>query len=343
MNRIKKYLFMLFLLVPGLIYGQCNQELIEIAAEEAGSNAIYIRDFKVKLSKGTMDEPNPTGKFSVYLNKDVNYRFSIANAAEFDGKAFVELFRKGQSFASNHSGAGEEYKGSFDFNCHKSGMYQLRINFGSGKQGCAAVVVSMVYTEAMEFIEPGITQYADSTEILYLWGANKIQVASSKSRNAEIRVSVSQGKVEKRGRYYLITPEQKGELVARVEVYEKDTLLEADSLSFQVVLPPLPDLSFGFRGATEIYRSEIDLFEEVYLTYQEGVHIYPYTLKSFSISEERTGFNRTISSGGKLSYKQVDLLMDIKEGGTVYFHDVIFEDPDGKIHKAKVIEKKVFD
>ena len=89
MNR-KKLWFMLIFLFSGITaYTQCNYQLVEQAAQLAGSNTVYIREFKVRLSEASMDDPVPTGRFPVYLNEGVNYRFTIANAANIEGKAMV--------------------------------------------------------------------------------------------------------------------------------------------------------------------------------------------------------------------------------------------------------------
>lgn len=334
MNRIKIYLSLLALLVPLLLQAQCNQQLVDKAAELAGTDAIYLRDFKVKLSEGNMDNPTPTGKFPIYLNKGVNYRFTIANAVEFEGKAFIELSRRSQLYAENKPTDDGGYINSFDFPCYRSGTYQLLLNFGTGKAGCAAIVMSMVLQDSMEFIEPGVTPVSDSAETIYLWAANKLQIAYSDTRDADFQVQVSQGTIDRRGQYYLVTPEHKGDLLVKVDVFENDSLVESDSVLYQVVPPPYPKILFSKGGNFNISKRGIRLLDEVILEYPVELDFTPYTLKSFSLSLDPTGFKREDSNGKKLSLRQIDMINDLNTGDRIYVVDPVFEDPTGERRKA---------
>ncbi len=334
MNRIKKYLSILFVLVPILLHAQCNQQLVEKAAELAGTDAIYLRDFKVKLSEGNMDNPTPTGKFPVYLNKGVNYRFTIANAVEYEGKAYIELSRRSQNYADNKNTKDGNYVNSFDFPCHRSATYQLLLNFGTGEAGCAAIVMSMVYQDSMEYIDPGVNLVSDSSETMYLWSSTELQIASSDTRDADFRVNVSQGTIKKNGRFYIVTPEKKGDLLIKIDVFENDSLLESDSVLYQVVLPPLPRINFAGSSSTNISKRNIRMTDELKLEYPVEIDHEPYKLKSFSLALNPSGFNHEVSNGERLSFRQIELINNTEEGKIVYIIDAIFEDLNGKLHKS---------
>ena len=60
------------------------------------------------------------------------------------GKGFVQLLDTGSLLASSYNAAtGKEYKG-FDFDCQKTGVYHIFVQFQEGKAGKAVVILSFV-------------------------------------------------------------------------------------------------------------------------------------------------------------------------------------------------------
>ncbi|HBF87207.1 MAG TPA: hypothetical protein DDX39_01095 [Bacteroidales bacterium] len=109
--------------------------------------ATYIKDFKVRLKKAKKNENPPVAKYSVVLNKNTVYRFSVCSATEFEGKAIIQLYDKESMLGSNYNMAtGKEYP-SFDFYCKKSGIYDVFMSFKGGAEGCAAGILSFVGKE----------------------------------------------------------------------------------------------------------------------------------------------------------------------------------------------------
>lgn len=336
----KRYIGLIVFCLLTLItaYTQCNQHLVEIAAEQAGANAIYIRDFKVKLSKGDMKNPTPTGKFPVYLNKGVNYRFTVANASEYNGLAYVELMRRGQKYADNYLSTEEGYSTTFDFSCERSASYQLMLNFGAGSEGCAAVVMSLIFQDSMAYIEPGIAVKSDSAQTLYLWTNNKLQIASSEQGNSALKVSVSQGDIEKRGQFYELTPSKIGDLTVRVDVFKDGNYLESDSVLYCVEYPPLPRIILPGMGGYSLSKREVNSFDPIELEYQLGIENSPYELEKFYISTDQTGINAEPCINNILSSAQVGLIKELKTDDRLYIINAVFVDCEGKLHRSKAEE-----
>lgn len=313
---------------------QCNQQLVELAAELSGADAIYIRDFKVKLSPGNMENPNPTGKFPIYLNKGVNYRFTIANATEFKGKAYLELIRRGQKYMSNNLPGNGDYINSVDFECNRSATYQMLINFGNGFEGCAAVVVSMVFQDSMTFIEPRFQPFSSTNKEIYLWGQHTFQVASSMSRTASFDIKASQGHLSKNGREYSIDPEKAGELWVAINVMENGKLLEQDTIYYTVVLPPLPQIVLPGQSGGMLSLMGLNATEQLKLIYPQPFANAPYTLKEFSLSKSRSGVGRLVSFNQAVSARQFQFIRNMEVGDRMYIIDAKFIDPDGNEHVA---------
>lgn len=311
---------------------QCNHRLVEIAAGLAGADAIYIREFKVKLSKGTMDEPSPTGKFPIYLNKGVQYRFTIANAQEYDGKAYVELTRRDQQYAGNFDFNDSVYSSSFDFTCDKSATYQLLINYGSGKEGCSAVVMNMVIQDSLAFIDPSVPYQSDSAEVLYLWIENELQIASSEGKGAVLDVRVSNGSIEKKAGHYVLIPAKTGPLKLNVDVIKGHKIVESDSVTYFVEYPPLPQIQFVTGMGNQLSLRDFDrsMKIEVIPGIESGNKFYK--LESFSITPKDNFLKEYRSNGAELSVEQINFIRHLNAGDAFFISNILFLDPEGKSH-----------
>ncbi len=123
---------------------QCNEQLVHECALTVGDNATYMKDFRVKLKRGRRGKPAPVARFSVVLNKGVQYRFNLCKAVEFEGEPVLQLYDTNRLLGSTIDiTTGDEYK-SFDFICQKSAIYQVFISFKEGKEGCAVGILSIV-------------------------------------------------------------------------------------------------------------------------------------------------------------------------------------------------------
>lgn len=312
---------------------QCNHRLVEIAAEMAGADAIYIREFKVKLSKGTMDEPSPTGKFPVYLNKGVQYRFTVANAQEYQGKAIVEITRRGQQYAGNYDFKDTIYGSSFEFLCYKSATYQLLVNYGADKEGCSAIVMNMVVQDSLIYIDPSIPYKSDSAEILYMWIENELQIASSEGKGANLEVSVSQGKVEERPGYFIILPENPGEAVVHVNVIRNNKIVDSDSVTYFIEYPPLPTIEFAAEVGSQLSLRDFTTNSKVNIISPFGAK-NPYLLREFSIVHENNLLATYKSEGDQLSLEQINFIRKLTPGDKIYIVKALFTDPEGNTKES---------
>ncbi|MBN2485391.1 MAG: hypothetical protein JXB34_05420 [Bacteroidales bacterium] len=335
MNRFAILLVACFMYMAPVLRAQCNYRLVERAAEQAGTDAVYIRDFKVKLSQGTMDVPSPTGKFAVYLNKGVTYRFSVANAEEFRGKAIVELVRRDQVYASNYDNDSKMYSVIFDFACDRSSTYKLLINYGVGNEGCSAIVMAMVLQDSMVFIEPGIPSKSDSAGVLYLFAGNRLQIAASAGRDATLEVTISQGSIGQKGQFYIAQPEFLGEAIVRVEVKKAGQVVESDSVLYRVVYPPLPIVHLPGESGGILSLGRFSAIGSVKLQHFVDDEKPIYILKGFSIAAVGDRVNKAQSNGENLSPHQVMLINKQQPGSRLIIDDIVFSDPDGKMHTAK--------
>ncbi len=127
-----------------LSFGQATDPLITSCVTNAGANAKYLKDFRIQLGKAT----NPTDlryKANMSLWKNTKYRFTMCNAQNSKGKLILAIKDDSNKLilSSFDKKSGKTYP-YVDFECHKSGIYQISYDFTDGEPGSGVGVVSMI-------------------------------------------------------------------------------------------------------------------------------------------------------------------------------------------------------
>ena len=143
---MKIYLTTLFLLITTgiLTYGQSSDPMVSNCIMNAGTDARYLKDFRIQLGKGTSTgEPRFRAQMSLW--KNTKYRFSMCNSEDSEGKLYLSLKDDANKFvlSSFDQKTGKTYS-FIDFICNKSGIYQLSYDFTGGQKGSGVGVVSMI-------------------------------------------------------------------------------------------------------------------------------------------------------------------------------------------------------
>src|SRR6266540_422495 len=82
----------LLLWISAITYAQCDRTLVQKATEQAGKDAVLVRDFKVKLKEGDKRNPFPSGRYTVLMQKGISYRFNLAGAVENQDAPVLQLY-----------------------------------------------------------------------------------------------------------------------------------------------------------------------------------------------------------------------------------------------------------
>ena len=143
---MKKYLVTLVLLltVGLLVKGQSTDLLVSNCVLNVGSNAKYLKDFRVQLGKApAAGELRYKAQMSLW--KNTKYRFSMCNSEDSNGKLILSIKdnTNNEVLSSFDQKTGKIYP-YVDFICNKSGIYQLNYDFSGRQQGSGVGVVSMV-------------------------------------------------------------------------------------------------------------------------------------------------------------------------------------------------------
>jgi hypothetical protein len=141
----KSIISVLFLLAIRCIsFGQVADQIVSNCVMNAGTNAKYLKDFRVQLGKST-DKSELRYKANMSLWKNTKYRFTMCNAEDSKGQLILNIKNDANNVvvSSFDLKSGKIYP-FVDFVCQKSGIYQLYYDFNDGQQGSGVGVVSMV-------------------------------------------------------------------------------------------------------------------------------------------------------------------------------------------------------
>jgi hypothetical protein len=141
MKRLAIILFAIALVSPA--FSQTTEQLVEICTAQL-TGATYLQDFQVQLGPAEPGKPVPVAKYSILLSQKTQYRFSVCNADNSQGKAIIQLFDGRGLIGSNYSTASGKDFPSFDIQIQKTGVYHVFISFQDGKQGTAVGIMSFV-------------------------------------------------------------------------------------------------------------------------------------------------------------------------------------------------------
>jgi hypothetical protein len=141
----QKYIILLWLLTISLLsFGQSADPLVSNCVMSAGTNAKYLKDFRIQLGKAA-DKGELRYKANMSLWKSTKYRFTMCNSGDSKGQLILSLKDEANKVvvSSFDPKSGKIYP-FVDFLCNKSGIYQLYYDFSDGQQGSGVAVVSMI-------------------------------------------------------------------------------------------------------------------------------------------------------------------------------------------------------
>jgi hypothetical protein len=127
-----------------LSFGQVTDPLISNCVVNAGSNSKYLKDFRIQLGKAATQN-DLRFKANMSLWKNTKYRFTMCNADNSKGQLILSIKDDTNKLilSSFDKKTGKIFS-YVDFECQKSGIYQISYDFTNGQQGSGVGVVSMI-------------------------------------------------------------------------------------------------------------------------------------------------------------------------------------------------------
>jgi hypothetical protein len=143
---MKKFVIILslFLTIGFVSFGQITDALTSTCVTNSGSDAKYLKDFRIQLGKASV-QGDLRYKANMSLWQNTKYRFTMCNSEDSKSPLILNIKDEVNNvvLSSFDPKTGKTYA-NIDFVCHKSGIYQLSYDFSDQQQGLGVGVVSIV-------------------------------------------------------------------------------------------------------------------------------------------------------------------------------------------------------
>lgn len=321
-----KHLSLLYLIVVCLCHcqmmnAQCDNSLVDKAILQSGSDAVYLREFKVKFDEPGLGKEAPKAKYPILLSKNTTYRFNVCNAEENTGKVILELYFKDKLVGTTYDKKSDIHLPSFDFKCDKASNYELIMYFAEGKAGCAVGILSMI-TE---------NQLADDKEldILYADADNPVVIYDDEDEYADINVSIDNGSITRvKGVNYIIHPESPGTAVLNIRVLNRNgTLREFKQKRYAVLTLGKPYATIRGMKDGKIDKETLIKSGRLDLWLSEDMKCN-YHVVSFTLSDRDDLISGISSTSNHFSKSQREWIKNLPPNTRLYVKNIQVRTPE---------------
>ncbi len=333
---MKKYIKILFLAMSILLNtnkianSQCNDTLVKQAIFESGNEAIFLKEYKVKFKKGKTNRPARVAKYSAFLKDSTSYRFNVVNAKEFEGKVILQLYRKGKIYGSTYDFQNKKYNDSFDYECKKTGTYQVLMSFIEGKAGCAVGIMSLIVNDSTKIND---NQFPD---ILYVGIKNPLYIAYTNEPGCSVFVKSSQGTIKGQNGKYELFVKKKGKITVTAQTIDSlGNIKDEINKDFEVQELPLPYASLNGNTGGLIKKLDLQNITKLDLHTNHIPLLSVYEIVNFSVSEKLFGLSGKTSNGENFSYSQISFLKKLKVGDQFFITNIQVQNAGKEILKIK--------
>ena len=134
----------IFFIMGFHIFPDTYSQDVQSCSQSAGKDAVYLKDFVVKLESAKPNQKPPVFRTTLALRKGVIYRLNVCNNSGSEGQAVLRLYDQSVLLLSTYNPeTGKDYK-AVSFECKKSGAYSIVISIRDGKAGEAIGILSYV-------------------------------------------------------------------------------------------------------------------------------------------------------------------------------------------------------
>lgn len=324
--------------MPYLLHGQCNSELVEQAIAESGTDAVFVRDFRIKLKRGTPKKPAPVGRYNVYLRNNTMYRFNVLSDKSLEGEGILQLYDRNELLGSSLNFAQNTDKHFFDYYCDHSAIYTVLMSFKEGKEGCAVGVLSMVIPDSIDFETASPPETLKKLDVLFIGVDNPLDIYTDYP-NGSIDVKISNGEIRKEGDQYIATVKREG--IVSIMVAAKDSagvIREETSVDFYAIQLPEPKATLLGMTRGIVKRQDVVYITKLELVAPQGGGNFGFEILEFIVSDRPDDIYGNRSSGELFTDQQKQYILDLPEGSRFYITNILVKGPNNLVLQLEPLE-----
>ena len=336
--KIRIKILLSFLVLPVLIYGQCNNSLVEAAVKESGDNTVFVRDFKIQLKKGTPKKPAPVISFLVYLRQNIIYRFNVLSDELKEGEAIIQLYDNNELLGSTLNLYENIDDRSFDYYCDESATYRVLMSFKEGKEGCAVGILSIVIPDTIQLETEGRPNIPERLEMLFIGIDNPIDIYADVPEE-RFNVSISDGDIRKAGKQYMARVYKEG-LVSITVTISDTTGAAIEETKVDFISLPLPEPRASIMGVSRgvVRKQDLMYLNKLDIDQPEGYEFTRFEIMEFTISDRRNDSYGMRSNGGHFTDQQRQFILGLDEGDRFFINKILVRGPNDLIFQLEPLE-----
>lgn len=329
---------LLFQGISSLVQAQCDNALVEQAIDESGPDAVFVRDFRIKLRKGTPKKPAPVGRFTVYLRNNTLYRFNVLSEESMEGRAVIQLYDRNELMGSSINFMMDSEGRFFEYFCDRSDIYTILMSFKEGKEGCAVGVLSMVIPDSIDFETVPPPETMETLDVLFIGVDNPLDVYTDYA-NGNIEVDISQGDIKKEGDLYIANVIEEGIVSIRVKAIDSAGIIrEETSVDFLAIELPKPIASLMGMSKGIIRRQDVSYINKLDIIAPQGGENLRFEILEFSVSDLASDMFGKRSTGNTFNEQQKQYIMNLPEGSRFYITNILVKGPNDIILQLDPLE-----
>ena len=179
--------------------------------------------------------------------------------------------------------------------------------------------------------------------VLYAGLANPLSVSVPGISATNVKVSVTNGRIEQSGTGYFVYPEKVGvKSVVSVSAQIDGTMKQIGSTEFRVKRVPNPIATVAGKNEGLITKNELVAEQGVFAEIPDFDFEMKFTVTSFAVSTSKGGFVvDKLSTGNRFNQEQLDLMKGLNPGSRLYIDNIVAKGEDGTTRNLSAISFKI--
>jgi gliding motility-associated protein GldM len=204
-------------------------------------------------------------------------------------------------------------------------------------------IVTYPFKHEYEVAKPSMTVSPTKMNVLYAGLANPISVSVPGISATNVRVSVTNGRLEQSGGGYFVYPDKVGvNSVVTVNAQIDGTVKQIGSMPFRVKRVPNPLATVAGKNEGLITRNELIAEQGVFAEIPDFDFEMKFTVTSFVVSTSKGGFVvDKPANGNRFSQEQIDLMKGLNPGSRLYIDNIVAKGEDGTTRNLSTISFKI--
>jgi gliding motility-associated protein GldM len=204
-------------------------------------------------------------------------------------------------------------------------------------------MVSYPFKHEYEVARPSMTVSPTKMNVLYAGLANPLSISVPGISASNVKVSMTNGRIEQKGSDYVVFPEKVGaESVVSVSAVIDGTQKPIGSTKFRVKRVPNPVATVGGKNEGIIGKSQLLAEQGIYAEIPDFDFEMKFTVTSFVVSSSKGGFVvDKPANGNRFTQEQLDLIKGLNPGSRLYIDNIVVKGDDGTTRNLPAISLKI--